>query len=116
MSAAWRVSEVRVIEDYAVWVRFKDGLEGVMRFLPGFFRGVFSHLYAREPSVDNNPIRILRVGALQLKQEGFYQSANVVEFLVDFLASRPKAHIDPSPVNFMMDAHRNLIFIDPISS
>lgn len=44
MSAYWRVSEVRVIEDYAVWVRFKDGLEGVVRFLPGFFRGVFSHL------------------------------------------------------------------------
>ena len=44
MSASWRVREVRVIEDYAVWVRFKDGLEGVVRFLPGFFRGVFSHL------------------------------------------------------------------------
>ncbi len=44
MTAYWRVSEVRVIEDYAVWVRFKDGLEGVVRFLPGFFRGVFSHL------------------------------------------------------------------------
>jgi hypothetical protein len=44
MSAAWRVSEVRVVEDHAVWVRFKDGLEGVVRFLPGFFRGVFSHL------------------------------------------------------------------------
>ena len=41
MSAYWRVSEVRVIEDYAVWVRFKDGLEGVVRFLPGFFRGGF---------------------------------------------------------------------------
>jgi Protein of unknown function (DUF2442) len=44
MSAAWRVSEVRVIDDYAVSVRFKDGLEGVVRFLPGFFHGVFSHL------------------------------------------------------------------------
>lgn len=44
MSAAWRVSEVRVVEDHAVWVRFKDGLEGIVRFLPGFFRGVFSHL------------------------------------------------------------------------
>jgi len=44
MSAAWRVSEVRVVEDHAVWVRFKDGLEGVVRFLLGFFRGVFSHL------------------------------------------------------------------------
>lgn len=44
MSAYWRVSEVRVIDDYAVQVRFMDGLEGVVRFLPGFFRGVFSHL------------------------------------------------------------------------
>lgn len=44
MSAYWRVTEVRVVGDYAVWVRFKDGLEGVVRFLPGFFRGVFSHL------------------------------------------------------------------------
>jgi hypothetical protein len=33
-----------VIEDYAVKVRFIDGLEGIVRFLPGFFRGVFSHL------------------------------------------------------------------------
>lgn len=44
MPAYWRVSEVRVIDDYAVQVRFMDGLEGVVRFLPGFFRGVFSHL------------------------------------------------------------------------
>ena len=44
MAAYWSVNEVRVIDDYAVWVRFKDGLEGVVRFLPGFFRGVFSHL------------------------------------------------------------------------
>ena len=44
MSAYWRVTEVRVVDDYAVWVRFKDGLEGIVRFLPGFFRGVFSHL------------------------------------------------------------------------
>lgn len=44
MSAYWRVTEVRVVGDCAVFVRFKDGLEGVVRFLPGFFRGVFSHL------------------------------------------------------------------------
>ena len=44
MTAYWRVAEVRVVGDYAVFVRFKDGLEGVVRFLPGFFRGVFSHL------------------------------------------------------------------------
>lgn len=44
MPAYWRVSEVIVIEDHALWVRFIDGLEGVVRFLPGFFRGVFAHL------------------------------------------------------------------------
>ena len=44
MAAYWRIIDVRVIEDYAVWVRFIDGLEGVVRFQPGFFRGVFSHL------------------------------------------------------------------------
>lgn len=44
MSAAWRVSEVKVIADHAVSVCFEDGLEGVVRFLPGSFRGVFAHL------------------------------------------------------------------------
>ena len=44
MPAYWRVSEVRVIEDHALRVRFIDGLEGVVRFLPGFFRVVFAHL------------------------------------------------------------------------
>jgi hypothetical protein len=39
MTAYWRVSEVKVIEDHAVWVRFIEGLEGVVRFLPGFFAG-----------------------------------------------------------------------------
>ena len=34
MPAYWRMSEVQVVDDYAVQVRF----------LPGFFRGVFSHL------------------------------------------------------------------------
>jgi hypothetical protein len=44
MSANWRISDVRAIEDNALWVRFVDGLEGVVRFQPGFYRGVFSHL------------------------------------------------------------------------
>ncbi len=48
MAAYWRVSEVRVIEDRAVWVRFADGLEGVVRFPPDFFQGVFSPLSAPE--------------------------------------------------------------------
>lgn len=44
MPASWRVTEVSVVGDYAVRVRFIDGLEGIVRFLPGFFRGVFAHL------------------------------------------------------------------------
>jgi hypothetical protein len=44
MSAYWRVSEVQVVDDHAMRVRFKDGLEGTVRFLPGFFQGVFAHL------------------------------------------------------------------------
>jgi hypothetical protein len=48
MVAYWRVSEVRVIEDRAVWMRFADGLEGVVRFPPEFFQGVFSPLSAPE--------------------------------------------------------------------
>ena len=48
MTASWRVSEVQVVGDHAVRVRFRDGLEGTVRFESGFFRGVFKHL--AEPS------------------------------------------------------------------
>ena len=44
MSMYWDVRDIRIVEDYAIQVRFQDGLEGVVRFLPGFFRGVFAHL------------------------------------------------------------------------
>jgi hypothetical protein len=71
--------------------------------------------YAREPSVDNNPIKILVAGSLQLKHEGFYRSANVIEFLIEFLAERPKAFLDACSANFMIDDQRNLIYIDPVS-
>jgi hypothetical protein len=40
----WRVTDVKVIGDYAIHVRFRDGLEGDVRFGRGFFKGVFSHL------------------------------------------------------------------------
>jgi len=40
----WDVTEVRVVGDFALAVRFQDGLEGGVKFLPSFFRGVFSHL------------------------------------------------------------------------
>jgi hypothetical protein len=44
MPAYWRVTEVRVLEGFAIWVRFTYALEGVVRFSPEFFSGVFSHL------------------------------------------------------------------------
>ncbi len=40
----WDVSELRLIDQAALWVRFRDGVEGPVRFLPTFFRGVFAHL------------------------------------------------------------------------
>jgi hypothetical protein len=40
----WDVTEVKVIGDFALAVRFRDGLEGTVKFLPNFFRGVFAHL------------------------------------------------------------------------
>lgn len=40
----WDVTEVKVVGDFALTVRFQDGLEGVVKFLPSFFRGVFTHL------------------------------------------------------------------------
>lgn len=40
----WDITEVKVVGDYTLWVRFRDGLEGAVTFLPGFFRGVFSPL------------------------------------------------------------------------
>ncbi len=40
----WDVIEVKVIGDFALAVRFQDGLEGAVKFLPSFFRGVFTHL------------------------------------------------------------------------
>jgi hypothetical protein len=43
-SAPWRVVGMRLIEDRAMQVRFVDGVEGVVRFGPNFYRGVFAHL------------------------------------------------------------------------
>ena len=40
----WEVTEVRIAGEFALTVRFQDGLEGKVKFLPSFFRGVFSHL------------------------------------------------------------------------
>ena len=40
----WDVTDVKVVGDFALAVRFQDGLEGGVTFLPSFFRGVFTHL------------------------------------------------------------------------
>ena len=40
----WRIVAMTVLDDRALEVRFVDGTEGTVRFKPGFYRGVFSHL------------------------------------------------------------------------
>jgi hypothetical protein len=40
----WDVTEVMVTDDFALAVRFRDGLQGAVKFSPSFFRGVFTHL------------------------------------------------------------------------
>ncbi|MBN9357617.1 MAG: DUF2442 domain-containing protein [Herbaspirillum huttiense] len=40
----WEVVELKQCGEYALQVRFRDGVEGPVRFLPSFFRGVFAEL------------------------------------------------------------------------
>ena len=40
----WDVTEVKIVGDFALAVRFQDGLEGAVKFSPSFFRGVYAHL------------------------------------------------------------------------
>lgn len=40
----WDVVEVKLCGEYALQVRFRDGVEGRVSFLPTFFRGVFASL------------------------------------------------------------------------
>jgi len=42
--AAWRVVDLETIGERALKVRFRDGVEGVVRFESAFFQGVFAHL------------------------------------------------------------------------
>ena len=44
MTMHWNVAEVKLQENYTLWVRFTDGIEGVVQFLPSAFRGVFQPL------------------------------------------------------------------------
>jgi len=40
----WDVTELKLTDEFTIHVRFKDGVEGIVKFLPSFFCGVFSHL------------------------------------------------------------------------
>jgi hypothetical protein len=40
----WDVTEVKVAGPTTLWVRFADGTEGSVKFMPSAFRGVFAHL------------------------------------------------------------------------
>jgi len=40
----WDVTEVKIAGPATLWVRFADGTEGNVKFLPSAFRGVFAHL------------------------------------------------------------------------
>jgi len=40
----WDVTEIKLIGEFEIVVHFRDGVEGVVKFLPTFFRGVFAHL------------------------------------------------------------------------
>lgn len=40
----WDVLEVKQQGNYSLWVRFNDGVEGEVKFMPSAFRGVFTHL------------------------------------------------------------------------
>lgn len=75
MAAYWRITEISVLDVKSIRVRFTDGLEGVVRFPPDFFQGVFSHL--------NDPAKFREVavvggavtwpGGLDLAPDAMYQ-------------------------------------------
>ena len=46
--APWRVTSVEIAGEHRLHVRFVDGLEGDLLFMPEFFRGVFAHLSSKE--------------------------------------------------------------------
>ena len=42
--APWRVTDMDMVGERSMRVRFVDGREGLVRFAPTFFKGVFAHL------------------------------------------------------------------------
>jgi hypothetical protein len=53
----WDVIDVRLEGDHALWIRFKDGVEGMVKFMPSAFRGVFARL--------QNPVEFSRVSIVE---------------------------------------------------
>ncbi len=51
----WDVTEINITDASTLWVRFADGTQGSVTFLPSAFRGVFSRLreerYFREANL-----------------------------------------------------------------
>ena len=43
----WDVVDLQIRGDCLLWVRFRDGVEGIVQFMPSAFRGVFAGL--RDP-------------------------------------------------------------------
>lgn len=41
----WNDTEVKVMADHTLWVRFNDGVHGTVKFSTEFYRGVFLHLH-----------------------------------------------------------------------
>jgi len=70
----WDVTQVEVIDDYLLRVRFADGTEGLVRFRRSFFSGVFA------PLKDDTKFREVRVehgfvtwpGELDLAPDAMY--------------------------------------------
>ena len=75
MTAKWRVTEVCVLDDNSIQVRFIDGLESVVHFSPDFFKGVFLHLKDtakfREVAVVDGAVTW--PGGLDLAPDAMYQ-------------------------------------------
>jgi len=72
----WNVTSVTVISPDELGVRFEDGTQGTVRFLPSFFRGVFAHLKEafkfQEVAVVNGAVTW--PGELDLAPDAMYSS------------------------------------------
>lgn len=76
----WDVTDVRVVGDHTLWVRFKDNLEGWVKFLPSFFYGVF------EPLREQKEFEKVRLG------EGFVTWPGDLDLAPDAMYDEIRAH------------------------